>query len=119
MSSGAATVAYRGWAHDCVSKAAVVMLTKGMALELGEHGVRVNAVLPGYVEVEEGGAHLDPEYKRTAGAASPLGRRGEPADVANAILLLTSPLADFVTGAVLAVDGGASAGRVGLRPVRA
>ena len=116
VASGAANTALWGWAHYCASKAAVVMLTKAMALELGGHGIRVNAVLPGYVDVDEGGQHLDPAYKHQARSAVPLGRAGEPADVAGAVLLLASPLADFVNGASLAVDGGSGAGRSGVRP---
>jgi NAD(P)-dependent dehydrogenase (short-subunit alcohol dehydrogenase family) len=116
IASGAATVAFPGWAHYCASKAAVVMLTKAMALELGRHGIRVNAVLPGYVDVDEGGRHLDEAYKAAARTAAPLGRPGEPADVARAVLMLASPWADFVSGATLSVDGGSSSGRLGARP---
>ncbi|MDQ3780450.1 MAG: SDR family oxidoreductase [Chloroflexota bacterium] len=116
VSSGAANTAYWGWAHYCTSKAAVVMLTKAMALELGQHGIRVNAVLPGYIDVEEGGRQLDDAYKSAARAAVPLGRPGAPQDIARAILLLASPLAAYVSGAVVAVDGGSSAGRLAMRP---
>ncbi len=116
ISSGAANVGFWGWSHYCASKAGVVGLTRAMAVELGEHGIRVNAILPGYVEVIEGGAHLTEEYKSTARAANLRGRPGEPSDVARAVVLLCSPLADFVTGATLTVDGGGSAGRFGIRP---
>jgi 3-oxoacyl-[acyl-carrier protein] reductase len=116
LSSGAANTAYAGWSHYCTSKAGVVMLARAMALELGPHGIRVNAVLPGYIDVDEGGAHLAESYKTAARTAVPLGRPGEPADVARAILFLASPLADFVNGATLAVDGGSAAGRFGVRP---
>ncbi len=118
ISSGAANTAIWGWSHYCASKAAVVMLSRAMALELGGHGIRVNAVLPGYIDVPEGGDHLDETYKRAARTAPPLGRPGEPADIARAVLLLASPLADYVSGATVTVDGGASAGRVGTRPAR-
>ena len=117
VGSGAASTAYWGWSHYCASKAAVVMLTKAMALELGGHGIRVNAVLPGYIDVDEGGRHLDEAYKAAARAAIPLGRPGEPSDIAGTVLMLASPLAYYVSGAALAVDGGSSAGRLGSRPV--
>lgn len=116
ISSGAANTAIWGWSHYCASKAAVVMLTRAMAMELGPHGIRANAVLPGYIDVPEGGAPLDAGYRESARLASPLGRPGEPADIARAVLLLCSPLADYITGAALPVDGGSSAGRVGVRP---
>lgn len=116
IASGAASSAFWGWSHYCASKAAVVMLVRAMALELGEHGIRVNAVLPGYIDVAEGGAHLDEEYKSAARAAIPIGRPGEPVDIARAVLLLASPLAAYINGAALAVDGGSSVGRRGVRP---
>lgn len=116
IASGAANAAFWGWSHYCSSKAAVVMLTRAMALELGEHGIRVNSVLPGYIDVPEGGAHLDEAYKQAARAAIPIGRPGEPADIAQAVLLLASPLAGYVTGTAISVDGGSGAGRAGVRP---
>lgn len=116
VASGAANAPLWGWSHYSASKAAVAMLARAMALELGEHGIRVNAVLPGYIDVPEGGAHLDEAYKSAARAANPIGRPGVPADVARAVLLLASPLADHVNGAALPVDGGASVGRIGVRP---
>lgn len=117
LSSGAANHAIWGWSHYSASKAAVVMLTKAMALELAPRDIRVNAVLPGYIDVPEGGARLAESYKEAARSAIPRGRPGTPEDIANAVLLLASPLADFVTGTTLVVDGGSSAGRVQLRPV--
>ena len=116
VDSGAATTALWGWAHYCASKVDVDSMTTAMALELGGHDIQVNAVLPGYVDVEEGGRHLDPGCKAAARAAIPVGRAGEPADVASAVQLLASPLTDFVNGASLAVDGGSGAGRPGVRP---
>lgn len=116
ISSGSAVNAAHGWAHYCASKAGVVMLTKSMAVELGSHNIRVNAILPGYVDVEEGGQHLSLEYKKAARAAPPRGRPSQPDDIANAAVLLASPLADFITGTTLVVDGGGSAGRSSLRP---
>jgi 3-oxoacyl-[acyl-carrier protein] reductase len=117
VSSTAAQRAICGWSHYCASKAAAVMLTKAMALELGAHGIRVNAVLPGYVDVADGGRHLSVAYREGARAAAPLGRPGTPEDVARGVLMLASPLADFITGAAVVIDGGASAGPVALRVV--
>jgi NAD(P)-dependent dehydrogenase (short-subunit alcohol dehydrogenase family) len=117
ISSGAANAAIQGWSHYCASKAAVAMLARAMALELAEHGIRVNAVLPGYIDVEEGGSHLDEAYKSAARAAIPLGRPGTPQDIARAVLLLVSPLAEYISGTSLVVDGGSSTGRPGVRPV--
>lgn len=116
IASGAASTAFQGWSHYCTSKAAVVMLTRAMALELGQHGIRVNAVLPGYIDVPEGGAHLDETYKSAARAANPIGRPGKPVDIANAVLMVASPLATYMSGVAVVVDGGASAGRMGVRP---
>ena len=117
ISSTAAQRAIWGWSHYCASKAAAVMLSRAMALELGGHGIRVNAVLPGYIDVDEGGEHLSPAYREGARAASPLGRPGTPEDVARGVLLLASPLADYISGASLVIDGGASAGPAGLRVI--
>ncbi len=116
LSSGAANGAIWGWSHYCASKAGVVLLTKGMALELAPHDIRVNSILPGYIDVPEGGAHLAPAYKDRARGTAPLGRPGTPEDIANAALLLASPLAAYITGTTLVVDGGTSAGCAGLRP---
>jgi 3-oxoacyl-[acyl-carrier protein] reductase len=116
IASGVAVNAIHGWAHYTASKAAVVGLTRSMALELGPHGIRVNTVLPGYFEVGAGGSHLDPAYRERAGSANALGRPGANEELASAVMLLASPGASFVTGVALPVDGGSSAGRVGLRP---
>jgi NAD(P)-dependent dehydrogenase (short-subunit alcohol dehydrogenase family) len=115
VSSTAADRAFWGWSHYCASKAGVSMLARAMAMELGEHGIRVNAVLPGFIGVEEGGRHLSERYRAEAQAAAAIGRPGSPEDVAAAILMLASPLAGYVSGASLVVDGGASAGPKGLR----
>ncbi|MFO7273166.1 MAG: SDR family oxidoreductase [Sphaerobacter thermophilus] len=63
-----------------------------------------------------GGAHLSEHYKTAIKSAILRGRPGEPRDIANAVVMLASPLADFVTGTTLVVDGGSSAGRAHLRP---
>ena len=87
------------------AKAALISLTRTMALEWGPLGIRVNAVAPGTIRVPRNQAGDDPERDR---AILPLGRRGAPEDIAGAALFLLSDLAQWVTGQVLAVDGGAS-----------
>jgi NAD(P)-dependent dehydrogenase (short-subunit alcohol dehydrogenase family) len=92
------------------SKGAVRMITRGAALELAEHGIRVNAVAPGQIATEftEGWSERAPE--QVAGdeliKPVPLGRAGTPADVAGAYLYLASEDASYVTGELLSVDGG-------------
>lgn len=92
----------------CVAKAGVDMLTKVLAIEWARHGVRVNAIAPGYVETEmvrELSARGVIDQTRLAGR-TPLGRLGTPEEVAGAALYLASDGASYVTGAVLPVDGG-------------
>ncbi len=116
IASGVAVNAIHGWSHYTASKAGIVGLTRSMALELGPHDIRVNTILPGYFEVGAGGSHLDPGYKERAASSNALGRPGATEELARAVLLLASPLASYITGAALPVDGGSSAGRVGLKP---
>ena len=97
-----------GHSHYAVSKAGMLMHTRAAALELGRHGIRVNAVSPGLIwrsDLEQ----TWPDGVRRWLAHVPLGRLGEPDDVADAVLYLVSPMARFVSGANLVVDGGALA----------
>jgi 3alpha(or 20beta)-hydroxysteroid dehydrogenase len=87
------------------SKAAVYMITQVAALELAPQRIRVNAVLPGIINTAMV-ANAAPEAVRAAIAATPLGRMGEPVDVANAVLFLLSDQASFITGTSILVDGG-------------
>jgi NAD(P)-dependent dehydrogenase (short-subunit alcohol dehydrogenase family) len=80
-------------------------LTKHLAVEWAEMGIRVNAVAPGTI-LTEAVAELPDEYKKPMLEAHPVGRLGEPSEVANAILFLASDEASFITGAILPVDGG-------------
>ena len=80
-------------------------LTKHLAVEWADRGIRVNAVAPGTI-LTEAVAELPDEYKEPMLEAHPVGRLGEPAEVANAILFLASDEASFITGAILPVDGG-------------
>jgi NAD(P)-dependent dehydrogenase (short-subunit alcohol dehydrogenase family) len=113
ISSGAATRARPGAAHYCTSKAALEMATKACAVELAAHGVRVNAVAPGFVEVASPVNPVTPEYA-AAVSVNPLGRPGQADEIAAAVVWLASAEAAFVTGAVLRVDGGATAGTTAL-----
>jgi 3-oxoacyl-[acyl-carrier protein] reductase len=94
-----------GHAHYGAAKAAVVMHTKSAAAELGRHGIRVNCVSPGLID-REGLAQAWPDGVKRYLDAVPLGRLGQPTDVADACLFLASPLARWITGAELVVDGG-------------
>lgn len=97
-------------AHVCAAKAGVDMLTRVLAMEWGADGVRVNSIVPGPIGDTEGVRRLAPGQEALDHMAStiPLGRFGSTADVANMALVLSSPLASFVTGAVIPVDGGSS-----------
>ena len=87
------------------SKGGMEMLTKVAALEFGPHKIRVNCVAPGAVEVERTKHELK-DYAGEMGAKTPLGRVGYPADIANAVVFLASPQAQFITSQTIWVDGG-------------
>ena len=91
--------------HYCASKAAVIMLTKAAALELGPKGIRVNAVAPGLIWTE-GLKENWPEGVVRWLAHAPLGRVGTSDDVADACLFLSSPASRWITGTTITVDGG-------------
>jgi NAD(P)-dependent dehydrogenase (short-subunit alcohol dehydrogenase family) len=91
------------------SKAAVTQLTKSLAIAWAADGIRVNAVAPGFIVTEQSArSRQDPQHVANVAARTPMGRWGEPADIAGPVLFLASPGAAFVTGACLAVDGGYS-----------
>ncbi|MGC5567043.1 SDR family NAD(P)-dependent oxidoreductase [Streptomyces sp. FR-108] len=95
-------------AHYSASKAAVVMHARSAALEYGPYGIRVNTVSPGLID-REGLASAWPEGVRRWERAAPTGRLGRPEDVGDACVFLASPMASWITGHDLVVDGGISA----------
>ena len=115
ISSGAATRARPGAAHYCTSKAALEMATKACAVELAGRGIRVNAVAPGFIEVDSPVNPVTADYAAQV-SANPLGRAGAAEEIAAAVYWLAGDDAGFVTGSVLRVDGGATAGTTALPP---
>ena len=87
------------------SKGGIEMLTKVAAAELGRHGIRVNCVAPGAIEIERTRMELK-DYAGQMAAITPLGRVGTPDDIANVVVFLASPEARFITGQTIGVDGG-------------
>ena len=87
------------------SKAAVIMLTKDLAAKWGRHGIRVNAIAPGFFPTKMTEKNL-PTIEPLINARTPLGRAGRNGEIGGAALYLASPASDYVTGQTLAVDGG-------------
>lgn len=91
------------------SKAAVVQLTKSLAIAWAQDGIRVNAVAPGFIVTEQSArSRTDPAHVAAVNLRTPMGRWGQPDDIAGPVLFLASPAAGFMTGACLAIDGGYS-----------
>jgi 3-oxoacyl-[acyl-carrier protein] reductase len=117
MTSLAARSARMGAAHYCASKAGLEQLTRVLAMELGPHHVNVNLVSPGFVNhgFREGiGEWVTPEYAAAIERSIPWGRTATVDDVIGAVDFLCSDRADYITGALLTVDGGGGAGRYSL-----
>jgi len=91
------------------SKAAVAQLTKSLAIAWAPDGIRVNAIAPGFIVTEQSArSRTDPAHVAAVSARTPMGRWGQPEDVAGTALFLASPAAAFITGACIPVDGGYS-----------
>jgi meso-butanediol dehydrogenase / (S,S)-butanediol dehydrogenase / diacetyl reductase len=100
------------------SKAAIIHLTKQQAAELGNVGIRVNAIAPGPVETEMARQVHTPEIRSGYADAIPLNRYGTPEEIAEGVGFLCSPAASYINGQVLAVDGGFDATGIGLPALR-
>lgn len=91
------------------SKAAVKQLTKSLAIAWADDGIRVNSVSPGFIITEQSAkSRSDPKHVAAVSARTPMGRWGQPDDIAGPVLFLASPAAAFITGASLNIDGGYS-----------
>jgi NAD(P)-dependent dehydrogenase (short-subunit alcohol dehydrogenase family) len=88
------------------AKAGVAHLTQTLAVELAPHEIRVNAVAPSFIDTPASRANVSDERRRLSAETIPLRRIGEPYDIAGPVVWLASPLAAFVTGQTIAVDGG-------------
>ena len=109
ISSGVATTGTRNRAAYSASKGAIVALTRNMALDYAGDNVRVNCLCPGFVNTPLL-ANLPPERRAKLIALHPLGRMGEPEDIAHMTLFLISDQATWITGQAIAVDGGYNVG---------
>ncbi|WP_324721718.1 SDR family NAD(P)-dependent oxidoreductase [Salinimicrobium sp. HB62] len=94
------------------SKTAIDGMTRAMAVDLAQFGIRVNAVAPGFIKTNMSGKALDgdPERKKRVLSRTPMGKLGEPSDVADAVFYFATSESKFTTGTVLPVDGGNSIG---------
>jgi len=101
----------KGVTPYAMSKGAISMMTRGMATEWGPHGVRVNAIAPGFFPTAlSKKLWKEPQMQKWAGEVTPLGRLGDVKELVGATVFLASPAAGYVTGQIIRIDGGITAG---------
>jgi NAD(P)-dependent dehydrogenase (short-subunit alcohol dehydrogenase family) len=109
IGAGQAFVPMAYQVHVAAAKAGIDIMMKNLAIEWGAHGIRTATIVPGPIEGTEGMRRLSPpEFRKTKEAVIPLGRMGTVDDIGQAAVFLASPLATYITGVVLCVDGGNS-----------
>ena len=109
ISAGQAFVPQAYQVHVAAAKAGIDIMMKNLAIEWGRHGIRTHSIVPGPIEGTEGMRRLaPPEFEQSKKAAIPLGRYGTVDDIGQAAVFLASPLASYITGVVLCVDGGSN-----------
>lgn len=107
ISAGMGHMPYAFQLHVGAAKAGIDQMMQNLALEWGQHGIRVNSIVPGPIAGTEGMKRLGgADHQRRGGMGVPLGRMGTVEDIAQAALFLCSPMANWITGVVLNVDGG-------------
>lgn len=107
MGSISGILSYSGGSAYAASKAAIAMITRTLALEVGADGIRVNCIAPGSILHRSGDGD-----ERKGAEAIPIGRRGRTDDVVSLVSYLASDAASYMTGAIIPLDGGATAGRI-------
>ncbi len=107
VSSIVGLVGSAGQSNYAAAKAGLFGVTRSLAAEFGARGVRVNAIAPGYIQTDMT-SELPEEVKEQSRKAIPMGRFGDPEDIANGVLFLASDAAGYVTGTTLVIDGGMS-----------
>jgi NAD(P)-dependent dehydrogenase (short-subunit alcohol dehydrogenase family) len=108
ISSVLGTVVQKGIGNYPATKAALMHLTRGMAIEWARCGIRVNALAPGYISTDLSATYLDSGHGKAMLQLLPQRRFGEPGDLSGALLLLASDASAYMTGSVITVDGGLS-----------